>query len=92
MSKSKTQATPRPTWLLPAVVIGLGALLVALALLLTRGSQTDGAPRLAVAKDSYDYGDVRFETPVETVIQVQNVGKQPLEILGEPRVQLVQGC
>ncbi len=50
------------------------------------------APRVAVAQDAVDHGDLKFETPVSSVFQVSNIGDQPLQILGEPQVELVEGC
>jgi hypothetical protein len=54
--------------------------------------QVTGAPRVAVSQEVVDYGDVKLNTSIETVFRVQNVGDQPLKILGEPQVELVQGC
>ncbi|MEJ2559823.1 MAG: hypothetical protein P8186_27135 [Anaerolineae bacterium] len=54
--------------------------------------QVTGAPRAAVSQEVVDYGDVKINSSVETVFRVQNVGDQPLKILGEPQVELVQGC
>ena len=51
-----------------------------------------GAPRAAVAQESVDHGDLKFDTPVSTVFQVSNIGDKPLQILGEPQVELVEGC
>lgn len=82
--------------------LGVGLALV-IAVLLAQRSQANGVParftpaytggpRVAVAQEVFDYGDVRFNTPVETVFRVRNVGDAPLEILGEPQVRLVEGC
>ncbi|HIQ06054.1 MAG TPA: hypothetical protein EYH31_10295 [Anaerolineae bacterium] len=54
--------------------------------------QVRGAPRVEVLEEVMDYGDVRVNTPIRTVFRVRNVGDQPLRILGEPQVELVQGC
>jgi hypothetical protein len=54
--------------------------------------QVTGAPRVAVAQASVDHGDLKFDTPVSTIFQVSNVGDKPLQILGEPQVELVEGC
>jgi len=51
-----------------------------------------GAPRVAVSQEVVDYGEIKVDTPVETVFRVQNIGDQPLKILGEPQVELVEGC
>lgn len=54
--------------------------------------QVRGAPRVAVAQESVDHGELKFDTPVSTVFQVSNIGDRPLQIFGEPRVELVEGC
>ncbi len=54
--------------------------------------EVSGAPRLEVSEELVDYGDVRLNTNIETVFRVRNVGDRPLQILGEPQVELVQGC
>jgi len=51
-----------------------------------------GAPRVFVSQEVVDYGDVKLNTPIETVFRVRNLGDRPLQILGEPQVELVQGC
>lgn len=51
-----------------------------------------GAPRVAVAQDTFDYGDVKNGTTVETVFEVQNVGDENLSIMQTPQVEVVQGC
>ena len=54
--------------------------------------QVLGAPRVAVAEEVLDYGDVKMETPIKSIFEVQNVGDKPLIIYGEPMVELVEGC
>jgi hypothetical protein len=54
--------------------------------------QVTGAPRVSVSQDTLDYGYVKLDTPINAVFNVRNVGDEPLEILGEPRVELVEGC
>lgn len=54
--------------------------------------EVTGAPRVAVDQEVVDYGDVKLGTSVTTVFNVRNMGDIPLEILGEPRVELVEGC
>lgn len=92
----------QPPWFLPVVLVLVGATLVIIVLLLTRPGQTglpanftpqtNGAPRVEVAEDFLDYGSVQFESPVEAVFRVRNVGDQPLQVLGEPQVELIEGC
>ena len=84
---------------LPLLLVAAGAILIVGIMWVTTGrDKTDfvpavsGAPRLVVAQDKVDYGDVKLNTPIETVFTIQNAGDRPLEILGEPQVELVDGC
>lgn len=103
MSKSRKSRHPkpspqRPAWLIPTVIIG--AIVVILAILaVLAGSRREpfepevtGAPHVEIDQTSIDHGSVRFEQSVESVFRVRNVGDQPLVIMGEPRVELLQGC
>jgi hypothetical protein len=54
--------------------------------------EVTGAARAEIEETSIDHGTLRFEQPVESVFRVRNVGDQTLLILGEPRVELVEGC
>ncbi len=98
MSKRK-QVAQRPAWLLPAVVAGAVVIVLAIATaLLTVGRrepfvpEVAGAPRAEFDQTRVDHGVVAFNQQVESVYRVRNVGDQPLRILGEPRVELVEGC
>jgi hypothetical protein len=107
MSKPKRRS-PRPRhtasplkqrgWLLLATLAAALLVVGGAVLLWPRNSQPSvapqvtGAPRVAVSQEVVDYGDVKINSSVETVFRVQNVGDQPLRILGEPQVELVQGC
>jgi hypothetical protein len=51
-----------------------------------------GAARAEVDVTRIDHGAVAFNQPVESIYRVRAVGDQPLRILGEPRVELVEGC
>ncbi len=89
----------------PLLIVGglliLGVVLV-IALVSNRPGETAGttstpepvagAPRVAVAQATIDLGTIRFNTPAQSVFTVRNVGDQALAVLGEPRVELVEGC
>lgn len=102
MSKHKMANEPaspkRPAWLLPALVVGGLVALLAIVAAFTAGRrepfmpEVTGAPRAEVDVTRVDHGAVAFNQPVESVYRVRNVGDQPLRILGEPRVELVEGC
>ncbi len=89
---------------MPWLALGVVGLLVALGAIVigmvTGGSsrtnrptpQVTGAPRVQVSPESFDHGDVHFLTTIESTFLVRNVGDEPLEILGEPRVEVVEGC
>ncbi|MBL8161001.1 MAG: hypothetical protein JNJ61_03380 [Anaerolineae bacterium] len=95
---SKTKSRSRPTWLLPAILVGIAAVVVAIIAVISGGRSTpfvpqvSGAPRAEFDQTSIDHGGVRFERAVESIFRVRNVGDQDLVILGEPRVELMQGC
>jgi len=102
-SKNPQQRKPpkRPVWLIPAVLVGLVVVVAAVIAVITviTGSQrapyepeVAGAPRAEVDQTAIDHGAVRFEQQVESVYRVRNIGDQTLNILGEPRVELVEGC
>ena len=54
--------------------------------------QVTGAPRLAVDQSTIDEGDVPLGKTIRSVFRLQNVGDQPLTVLDEPRVEVVEGC
>ncbi len=49
-------------------------------------------PRLAVDREAIDLGPQPLGREVSAVFRVKNMGNQPLRILGEPTVELVEGC
>jgi hypothetical protein len=95
----RTASPAKRSWWLPVVGLAAALLVVGGAVLLWQRNsqpsvppQVTGAPRVAVSQEAINYGDVKLNTPIETVFHVRNVGDQPLKILGEPQVELVQGC
>jgi len=54
--------------------------------------QGAGVPKLVVDQTTVDEGYVQFNVPVRTAFRLVNAGNRPLEILGQPQVELVQGC
>jgi hypothetical protein len=88
--------SPRPRWLIP-VLFALPALIVAaMVFLLTRPEpykpEVTGRPSGVVSQQLFDYGDVKGGTWIETSFKIQNVGDQPLNVLNEPYVELIEGC
>ncbi len=94
------------TWMLAGIAGVVVVILAAIVLLSRENDSPDqrafdpnfepevaGAPRLEVLpQDVIDYGAVKLGEVVTTVYTVRNVGDRPLTILGEPRVELVEGC
>ena len=54
--------------------------------------EVSGSPSLTVDKTVVDEGYVEFNQMVRSTFRLSNVGDQPLQIQGEPQVQLVEGC
>jgi hypothetical protein len=54
--------------------------------------QVVGAPKLAVDQTVVDEGYLQYNAPVRTTYRLSNVGDQPLKIVGQPMVELVEGC
>ncbi len=80
------------------VALGAFALVIVGYTLLRGGSGVPAAgggqtgPVVEVDQDVFDYGDVKVNTPIETLFRVRNAGDQPLKIAGDPEVELVEGC
>jgi hypothetical protein len=104
-NKSKHTRKPAPSRQLfwPPIIGGGAILLIIIGLALwwsssiasapaTAPQQAVGAPRLALDRTTIDDGYVKFETPVEATFKLSNTGQQPLQILGEPQVELIEGC
>jgi hypothetical protein len=75
-----------------AVVLIAGGVVMLSAQAAPASPAVAGAPRLAVDRTTVDEGYVKFGTPVHEAFRLSNVSSQPLQILGTPRVELVQGC
>ncbi len=96
--KGRSSSRGYPRWLPLAMAAAAVAVIGGGALVAQNGRQATvipvvtGAPRVAVDQELVDYGDVKVDTPIETVFRVRNIGDQPLKILGEPQVELVEGC
>jgi len=89
--------SPRRPWWLWAVVTAAVVLVVGgLSMLLMSGDSNTtsggGRPELVVDQTVIDEGYVKLNTPVRTSFSIRNEGDGPLRVLGEPQVQLVEGC
>ena len=94
-------ASARQTFWLPIVAGGaILVLIVGLAFWWTSSSAAlatapqvgGGGPQLTVDRPVIDDGYVKFDTPVRAAFKLNNIGSQPLQILGEPQVELIEGC
>lgn len=91
------QNVSRPRGFIPWLLVGLVTLvLIGAAYLITRPApytpEVTGRPSGVISQDLFDYGDVEGGTWVETVFTLKNVGDQPLNIVTEPYVELIEGC
>jgi hypothetical protein len=97
-----TAPHPRRSYL-PFLLAGSALLLIVLgsAFLLRPGgpsaatgspAQVTGQPRLAVDRQQIDFGKVPLDKPIKATFVLSNVGDQPLQILGEPVIEVKQGC
>jgi len=92
-------AAPRSKWLFPALLVGLVLAFIGIVFALIQSNQqapyiaeVTGRPSAAIDRTAFDYGDVVNNSWVETTFHVTNVGDQDLVILGEPLVEVVEGC
>lgn len=84
----------------PMVVAAVGVLVIGGALLLLNQNGTPrgykpaftGGPRVEVAQEVFDYGEVLVNTTIQTDFEIRNVGDQPLKIEGVPVVEVREGC
>ena len=102
------QPEPRPKGQFPWVIlaiIGALALIIVGVIVMTRPGQATGAaaeaaeglkvgagPRVDVDREKLDFGKVKMDTPVTAAFKVRNEGSEPLQILGQPQVRVVEGC
>ncbi len=75
-----------------AVVLIAGGVIILSAPTSPASPAVAGAPRLAVDRTTIDEGYQKFGASVHETFRLSNVGNQPLQILGKPQVELVQGC
>jgi hypothetical protein len=98
-SVHESAVSARPKWLFPAIVVGVGVVILGIGFALIQSSlkapfvpEVSGGPSAAIDQTEFDYGDVINNSFVETTFHVTNVGDEDLVILGEPIVEVVEGC
>lgn len=95
-SSARRTVLSRP-FLIIVAVIALVVLVTGLAVVSNRNStpyvpEVTDAPHAVVSTTLIDHGDMQMEEFAESTFHIRNTGDQPLLILEEPRVELVQGC
>lgn len=84
------------------MIIGMGSALLLGGLLFAflSGGNTprdyvpsfSGGPHIEIEPDFLDYGYVKLNTVIISEITIRNVGDEPLHILGQPQVEVREGC
>ena len=94
--RKAAQASPqRPYWLWAVVAAAVLLVVGGLSILLISGDSnttSGGTPKLVVDQTEIDEGYVKLNTSVRTSFTIRNEGDGLLRVLGEPQVQLVEGC
>lgn len=72
-------------------VVGI-SVIISQSLRPTYQPEYTGGARLQVAQDTLDFGQIKYDVPVEAVFNLQNIGDEPLLIVREPVVELIEGC
>lgn len=90
----QTTSSRKPSWLVVVVAMALGLIVIGAAALLITGSAqpASGTPKLVIEQAVIDEGYQTINTPVRTAFNIRNEGDGPLQVLGEPQVELVEGC
>jgi hypothetical protein len=98
-SRGKQQTRRSLPWPVWAALGGLVLLAAGLVFLSRPGTQAASEkplvtrqPKLVVNQDKIDFGTVPLGKPVEATFKLTNVGDQPLEIEGQPTIQVLKGC
>ena len=92
---AQTNPQQRPYWLWAVVAAAVLLVVGGVSILLISGDSnaaSGGTPKLVVEETVVDEGYVELNTPVRTSFTLRNEGDGLLRVLGEPEVQLVEGC
>ena len=93
--KATTPPAPQRPWWLWAVVASVIILVVsglALLLIFDNNSPEAGRPKVVVDQAVIDEGYQKLNKTIRTSFTLRNEGDATLQILGEPQVELVEGC
>jgi len=93
---SRTSTPRRLTLAVAGLVLVVAVVAIAVIALTSQNEpfvpEVVGAPALRVDQTLIDYGVVKNNTQIETVVRVRNVGDEALRILGDPHVEVREGC
>lgn len=93
MSKKNKKYKKQKKKTFPWLLLALGAIMVAAAVLLfARQGSAGGTPNIAVDPQKMDYGDVKFGVNKTFAIKVTNTGDGILRFKEEPYIEVVEGC
>ena len=90
--RKKEELIIRKKHLLPIALVVFGVFTLGIGAFVLLSGNPGGTPDLVVEQDVFDYGEVPFNTPVETVFVIRNDGDAPLKIREEPQVVIKDGC
>ena len=54
--------------------------------------EVTGAPKLKADREQIDLGDQKLGSTVQTAFELTNAGDRPLQIMGDPYVEVLEGC
>ncbi len=98
-NKQKAKPAGRRGWLLPILVVPVTLAVIVAGLWWGQSRpnaafvpEATGRPQASIDQTTFDYGDVKLGTTIQTAFRVKNTGDQVLAILGEPQVEVVEGC
>ena len=84
---------------LPLYLVGGALVLIIVGVfVLLRGSgsskaiEVTGKPKLAVDTEKIDLGKVLLNKTVSVAFELSNVGDEPLQLQGIPKVEVKEGC
>ena len=76
----------------PWILLVLGGVFVAIAVILFARQGDGGTPSIAVDQQKIDYGDVKFGVNKTFAIKVTNTGDGNLRFKEEPYIEVLEGC
>ncbi len=90
--KAVQPAAQRPWWLWAVAVVAVFLVVGGLTVMLTGTSPESGTPKVVVDQTIIDEGYQKLNKTIRTSFKIRNEGTASLQILGEPQVELVEGC